>query len=79
MLSRPLYPQILDPQDATALLGPASVKRLIARFGVESVVLWNAMVQKKRLLVLGSSLTDLLQAVRAFPQFVWHRQVRGFS
>ena len=40
-------------QDVAALLGRSTIKDIVATFGVESVVLWNAMLMKKRVVVLG--------------------------
>lgn len=50
---------------------------MIQEFGVEAVLLWNALLQKKRVVVVcGSSLSALLATVRALPQLMWARQVQ---
>lgn len=49
---------------------------MIQEFGVEAALLWNALLQKKRVVVVcGSSLSALLATVRALPQLMWARQV----
>jgi hypothetical protein len=71
----PEHMDVDSPQDGLALLGSSSIKELITAYGVESVLLWTALVQKKRIVVLSDSLPALLTTVRTLPQLVWHRQV----
>jgi hypothetical protein len=42
--------------------------------GLEAVVLWNAILLKKRILVVSDNMTILLDIMRTLPQLVWHRQ-----
>jgi hypothetical protein len=56
-----------------ALISP--VKSLIDIFGVEVVVIWVAMLLKKRVFVYCENLDQLLPLVRSFPLVgTWHRQ-----
>jgi len=62
----------------------APVKHLFTTFGLEAVVIWVAVLCKKRIIVYGDKLTELIAAVRAFPALgAWHRQswdhVRPFT
>eukprot|EP00462_Mataza_sp_D1_P021279 CAMPEP_0175139966 /NCGR_PEP_ID=MMETSP0087-20121206/11206_1 /TAXON_ID=136419 /ORGANISM="Unknown Unknown, Strain D1" /LENGTH=341 /DNA_ID=CAMNT_0016423055 /DNA_START=22 /DNA_END=1047 /DNA_ORIENTATION=+ len=60
-----------DPR--RALVSP--VKPLFEMFGVEIIVIWVAMVLKKRVFVYADSLTELQAAVRTLPLLgCWHRQ-----
>ena len=43
-------------------------------FGMEIVLLWNALVLKKRVVMYSDSMEELQQLARVLPQFVWHRQ-----
>mmetsp|Transcript_12732 Transcript_12732/g.16731 ORF Transcript_12732/g.16731 Transcript_12732/m.16731 type:complete len:353 (+) Transcript_12732:156-1214(+) len=58
--------------EEAALLGPSGGLReeILLRFGMESVLLWHAMVLKKRVLVLGSRTEEVLALVRLLPLFV---------
>jgi Stabilization of polarity axis len=42
-------------------------------FGPEIVLVWNAILLKKRVVVYCESLPALLKVIRAFPAFAWHR------
>jgi hypothetical protein len=43
-------------------------------FGESIILLWNAMMLKKRVVVVCSKLNLLLRCIRSIPLFVWHRQ-----
>jgi len=60
--------------DARRALLVTSIKDVIKMFGLEIILVWSAMLMKKRIVVYSSSLAVLLQIIRAFPLFVWHRQ-----
>ncbi|XP_066295350.1 DENN domain-containing protein 10-like [Branchiostoma lanceolatum] len=60
-----------DPRKAYAA---GSVKDIVNRFGVESILIYTAILLKKKLVVYHPHLDGLLETVRAFPAFVWHRQ-----
>lgn len=55
--------------------GLISLKDLVTMLGVEAVVLWNAIVLKKRVCVLCDNVQRLLAVTRVLPQMAWHRQV----
>jgi hypothetical protein len=60
--------------DADVVKQPSSaIKDLCSSLGIEAVVLWNAVLLKKRILVLSDSVTKLLPVVRALPLFAAHR------
>jgi len=40
-----------------------NLKQIISNFGLESVLLWNAMILKKRICVFSSSIQDILTTV----------------
>lgn len=42
--------------------------------GLEAVVLWNAILLKKRILVVSDNIPILLDVMRTLPQLAWHRQ-----
>jgi len=50
------------------------VKDVVKMFGQEIILLWSAMIMKKRIVVLSEKLGILQKIIRAFPIFVWHRQ-----
>ena len=60
--------------DSLALIGSFSIKQIIARLGVEAVLLWNALMQGKCIVVLGDDIRTVATVVRALPQLTWHRQ-----
>ncbi|KAH7826623.1 putative FAM45 family protein [Monocercomonoides exilis] len=43
-------------------------------FGVQSILLWHALLTKRSVLVKSDNLGKLLNLIRAFPLFVFHRQ-----
>ncbi|XP_064630603.1 DENN domain-containing protein 10-like [Lineus longissimus] len=51
-----------------------SAKDLINTFGVESILIYVAMLLKKRVVVYHPNVGELIQAARAFPALVWERQ-----
>ena len=60
--------------DSLAMIGSFTIKQIIGRLGVESVILWNALMQGKCVVVLGDDIRTVATVVRALPQFIWHRQ-----
>jgi hypothetical protein len=64
------------------------LKQLFEMLGVEFIVLWNAMLLKKRVLVIADESTDsqsnsvaqqanlnsLMETILSLPQLVWHRK-----
>ena len=68
--------------DRKALIANASLLELVRLFGVEAVLLWNAVVLKKRILVRGGAARDLpqvMRVVRSLPLLAWHRRDWGVA
>ena len=53
--------------------GAAPIGWLIELFGVEVVLLWTALLLKKRVLVYSNKLPELQRCLRVLPALVWHR------
>jgi len=51
-----------------------SIRDVVRMFGQEIILLWAALVMKKRIIVFSEKLGILLKLIRAFPILVWHRQ-----
>jgi len=51
-----------------------SVKDITNLFGIETIILWSAILMKKRIVVYCDNLALLLKIIRGLPLFVWHRQ-----
>eukprot|EP01133_Synstelium_polycarpum_P017761 gene17761-21184_t len=51
-----------------------SIKDVITLFGEEIILVWTAMMLKKRVVVYADKLSSLQRVIRAFPLFVFHRQ-----
>ena len=49
-------------------------KALVRMFGLEIVLLWTALMMKKRVAVYSEELPPLLRVIRGFPLLVWHRR-----
>mmetsp|Transcript_23686 Transcript_23686/g.59283 ORF Transcript_23686/g.59283 Transcript_23686/m.59283 type:complete len:356 (-) Transcript_23686:60-1127(-) len=60
-----------DPRRALLVTSPKDVTRM---FGPEIVLVWNAILLKKRVVVHCENLSALLKVIRAFPAFAWHRR-----
>lgn len=50
------------------------LKDIVRLFGEEVILLWIAMLTKKRVIVYAEKLSILLKVIRAIPLLVWHRQ-----
>jgi hypothetical protein len=57
-----------------AMVSP--VKKIFETFGIEAVIIWVAVICKKRIFVYSDKPAEVLQIVRAIPLLgAWHRQV----
>jgi len=67
---------LADARFAAEALSTVSImQEMWLDFGFDTVILYNAMLLKKRVLVVGGdSLQKLLDTIRTLPQFVSHRQ-----
>jgi len=62
-----------DFENKRAFISP--VKEIFTLFGLDAILIWQAMLQKKRIFVYSNKLSDLLALVRSFPLLgSWHRQ-----
>ncbi|GLH02860.1 Protein FAM45A [Gryllus bimaculatus] len=50
------------------------LKELINTFGLESILIYTALLLKKRIVVYHHSLEALLKWIRTFPVMMWHRR-----
>lgn len=57
-----------------ALLAGTSLKSVMGFFGDYSVLIWLAVLLKKRIFVLADKWSDVFFAVRSLPQLAWLRQ-----
>ena len=60
--------------DEKAYLAVGCLKDIWNDLGFDTIILFNAMLLKKRILVLGDNLPRLLAFMRTIPQFVSHRK-----
>jgi hypothetical protein len=60
-----------DAADAKKSCSP--VGWLIELFGVEVVLIWTAMLLKKRVVVFSNKVVEMQRLLRALPALVWHR------
>lgn len=60
--------------DERKSLVKVSLKGLITTFGVETILIYTAMILKKRVAIYSSNLEQLLDMVRVTPIFAWHRR-----
>jgi len=54
-----------------------SLKDIVRLFGEEIVLVWSALMMKKRIVLYSEKLGMLLKLIRGFPLLVWHRQNWG--
>ncbi|XP_013378729.1 protein FAM45A [Lingula anatina] len=63
--------------DARQAYIQGSLKDVINMFGVETIVIYTALLLKKRIAVLHPNVETLLSFMRVLPALVWHRQNWG--
>merc|ERR1719445_1922910 len=52
----------------------SNVKKIFEMFQAETILIWMAMILKKRIFVYSDKLSDLLSIIRSFPLLgCWHR------
>eukprot|EP01132_Coremiostelium_polycephalum_P004617 gene4617-5768_t len=51
-----------------------SIKDIIRLFGDDIILIWSAMIMKKRIVLYSEKLASLLKVIRALPLLVFHRQ-----
>jgi len=62
-----------DFDNRRAFISP--LRKIFDIFGMDAIVIWVAMLCRKRVFVYGENLSDLLPIIRAFPLLgSWHRQ-----
>ncbi|CAG2109975.1 unnamed protein product [Medioppia subpectinata] len=52
---------------------PIGIKSVIKMFGLDVILIYTALILKRRVVVYHHKLDTLLQFVRVLPAFVWHR------
>lgn len=60
--------------DPSAPLKFSVLHDIVSMLGLQCVVLWNAVLLKKRILVIGDTLPLVMKVVRTLPLLCWHRQ-----
>jgi len=63
-----------DQHDIKTAYLATSIKDVARMFGDEFVILWSALIMKKRVVVYSDKPSLLLKVIRSFPLLVWHRQ-----
>lgn len=61
-------------KDTDPILAVTCLKDLVAMLGIEFVVLWNAMLLKKRILITSDTPESLFPVLRSLPLLAWHRK-----
>lgn len=51
-----------------------SLVELLSTFQQETILIWTAMMMKKRVVVFGDNIVQVLKTVRTLPMLVWWRQ-----
>ncbi len=55
-------------------LAVSSIRDIFSNLGMETVILWNAVILKKRILVIADSADKIVNIIRTIPQFAFHRK-----
>jgi len=54
-----------------------SIRDIVKMFGEDAILLWTAIIMKKKIAVYSPKLGTLLKVIRGLPLFAWHRQSWG--
>ncbi|KAK2148735.1 hypothetical protein LSH36_486g06053 [Paralvinella palmiformis] len=65
---------VVTEYDRRQAFTAACIRDIIAKFGIEVILLVTGMLLKKRIVLYHSSVEELLTVTRSLPAFVWHRQ-----
>ena len=60
--------------DAAMYMTGSVMKELVHTYGVDTCILWNAVILKKRILIHGDSVEQVARYVRTLPQLVFQSQ-----
>jgi len=50
------------------------IAQVVSAFGIHSVLIWTAVLLKKRIVIVGETVEQVVPVVRVLPQMVWARQ-----
>jgi hypothetical protein len=75
-----IAPADFDPSKFTVTQAylATPVREIIRLFDEDILIIWNALIMKKRVIVQCDKMTPLLRVIRALPLLVWHRQDFSF-
>eukprot|EP00731_Ephydatia_muelleri_P020971 Em0013g698a len=67
-------PYVAQSYDVRKAYTAYSLRDVVRQFGVETVLVYNALLLKKRVAVYAPALDSVLQLCQTLPLLVWHRQ-----
>ncbi|XP_072177389.1 DENN domain-containing protein 10-like [Diadema setosum] len=65
---------VVQDFEAKKAYAAGSVKDVINMFGLQAILIYTALVLKKKVVVFHSRVEEVIKFTRALPSFVWHRQ-----